>query len=113
MERWTSIEISGGKGEVSYRAKAREAMPPATWRSRRLAMRADAGNLDHRRLGREARRARRSLDGVGDRGRGGLADRAAFLTDQEHHRIAAVVIVHAGDESVAAFDAVGEPLLAQ
>src|SRR5665647_2667048 len=104
MARWTLIEISGGEREVSYRAKAREAMPPATWRSRRLAMRADAGNFDHRRLGREARRARRRLDRVRHGGRGRLADRAAFLADQEHHRVAAIVIVHAGDEGVAAFD---------
>ena len=48
------------------------------------------------------------LDGVGDRGRGRLAHGAAFLADQEHHRIAAVVILHAGDEGVAAFDAVNQ-----
>jgi len=86
---------------------------PSVVRSRRLAMRADAGDLDHRRFRREAGGARSGLDGVGDRGRGRLADGAALLADQEHHRIAAVVILYAGDEGVAAFDAVGEPLLAQ
>ena len=45
--------------------------------------------------------------------RGGLAHRAALLADQEHHRIAAAVILHAGDERVAAFDAVDQALLAQ
>ena len=51
--------------------------------------------------------------GPRDRGRGRLTDRTAFLADQKHHRIAAVVIVPAGDERVAAFDAVRKSLLAQ
>ena len=53
------------------------------------------------------------LIGLGDGGACRLAHRAAFLADQEHHRIAAAVLLHAGDEGVAAFDAVHEPLLAQ
>src|SRR5665213_2495392 len=81
--------------------------------SRRFAVRADAGDFDHRRLRRKAGGARGGLDGVGDRGRGRLAHRAAFFADQKHHRIVAVVILHAGDERVAAFDAVGQALLAQ
>src|SRR5664279_2842780 len=88
-------------------------MTPSMIRSRRLAMRADAGDLDHRRFRREAGGARGGSDGVGHRGTGGLAHGAAFLADQEHHRIAAFVILHAGDEGIAAFDAVHEPLLAQ
>ena len=42
-----------------------------------------------------------------------LADRAAAFADQKHHEIVAAVIVHAGDERVAAFDAMDEPVLAQ
>ena len=44
---------------------------------------------------------------------GRFADRAAALADQKDDEIVAAVIVHAGDESVAAFDAVDEPVLAQ
>src|SRR6185437_2432512 len=81
--------------------------------SRRLAMRADAGNFDHRRLRRKSGGARGGLDGVGDRGAGRLAHGAAFFADQEHHRIAGFVILHAGDECVAAFDAMDQALFAQ
>src|SRR6185437_14355176 len=79
----------------------------------RLAVGADAGNLDDRCLRREAGRARGAADGLGHRRRRRFADRAAFLADEEHHGIAAGVIVHAGDEGVAALDAVHEALLAQ
>ena len=61
-------------------------------------------------FGDEARRARSILDCIGHRGRGRLADRATFLADQKHHRIVALVIVHAGDERVAALDTVHECL---
>jgi hypothetical protein len=38
---------------------------------------------------------------------------AALFADEEHDRFAAVVIMHAGDEGVTAFNAMHEPLLAQ
>ena len=44
---------------------------------------------------------------------GRLADRAAAFADQEHDEIVAGVIVHAGDEGVAALDAVHETVVAQ
>ena len=57
--------------------------------------------------------ARRSVfDRIGHRGRGRLTDGAAFFADQEYDRIAALVIMHAGDEGVAALDAMDQFLLA-
>ena len=44
---------------------------------------------------------------------GCFADRAAMLADQEHHRGAVGMLVHACDEGVAAFDPVNEPVVAQ
>ena len=87
--------IPGGEAGVltqaagrSY-APGRKAVTAGGWAlSRLLAMGADAGNLDYRRLRREAGGARGASDGVGDRGGGRLAHRAAFLADEEHHRIA-------------------------
>jgi len=79
----------------------------------RLAMRTNTGNLDDRCLGNKARRAGGILDRVGDGGRCRFADRPALFTDQKYDRIAAVVIVHAGDEGIATFDSVHEILLAQ
>lgn len=76
-------------------------------------MRADAGNLDDRRLRREAGCARGIADRVRNRGGGRFADRAAFLANQEHHRITARMIVHAGDKGIAAFDAMHESLRTQ
>jgi hypothetical protein len=42
-----------------------------------------------------------------------LADRAATFADQKDDRIAAGVIVHTGDERVAALDAMDETVVAQ
>ena len=81
-------------------------------RLRRFAMGADSGDFDHRRLRHKAHGARRVLDRIGHRGRRRLADGAAFLADQEYDRIAALVIMHAGDERVAALDAMDQYLLA-
>ena len=41
------------------------------------------------------------------------ADGAAAFADQENHRVAAGMIVHAGNERVTAFDAMDEPVVAQ
>src|SRR2546427_672217 len=49
----------------------------------------------------------------GDGSRGRLPDRAAALADQEHDEIVDPVIVDAGDERVAALDAVDETVLLQ
>jgi hypothetical protein len=83
------------------------------FRLRRLAVRANSGNFDDRCLRNEACRTRSAFDRIGDRGRCGFADRTALFADQEYHRIAAVVIVHAGNEGVAAFDSMHQILLAQ
>ncbi len=58
-----------------------------------LAIHAGTGNFNHRRLRGEAHRARSSLDGFGYGGGGRLADRATFLANQKHHRVAAIVIM--------------------
>ncbi len=52
-----------------------------------------------------------AFERLADGGGGGFADRAAMLADQEHHRVGAGMIADAGDEGVAAFDAVDEPVL--
>jgi hypothetical protein len=82
-------------------------------RIRFAAVRANAGDLDHRRLRREARCACGGAQLLGHRGGRRLADHAAALADQEHHEVAAGVIVDAGDEGVAALDAVHEAVVAQ
>src|ERR1041385_5118045 len=69
------------------------------------AMTAHAGDLAHAALRREARALCRRVQAVGHRRGGRLADRAAFLADQKNHRCVARVIVDAGEERVAAFDA--------
>src|SRR5262249_2268488 len=50
---------------------------------------------------------------VSNRSRCGFADRTAFFADQKNHWIAAVVILHARDERIAAFDPMHEILLPQ
>src|SRR5215831_7819796 len=81
--------------------------------SPRLAVRADAGELNHRRLGRKAGGARGGGQRRRDVARGRLPHGTAALADQKHHERAGGVIVHAGDECVAALDAVHEAVLAQ
>src|SRR5262249_41716008 len=67
---------------------------------------APPADLDHRRLRGKAGGTRGAGQRARDLGRRRLADRAAALADQEHHELAGEVIVHAGDEGVAALDAV-------
>ena len=50
---------------------------------------------------------------MGDSSAGALADGAAPLADKEDDEIVAGVIMHTGDERVAALDPVHEPILAQ
>src|SRR6185437_13449106 len=90
--------------------------PTVTFESgclRRLAMCADAGDLNDRGSGYKARRSGSIFDGIGHGGGCCFSHGTAFFADQEHNRVAAVVIVHAGDKRVAAFDPMHEPLLAQ
>ena len=58
-------------------------------------------------------RARRGLELIGDRSRRRFADRAAMLADQEHDHLTMLVIVDAGDERVAALDAMHEAVVAR
>src|ERR1043165_2176228 len=74
------------------------------------AMPAHAGDLDHAALRRKPRALRRRIEAVGDGAGRRLADRAAALTDEEHHRRIGRVIVDAGEERVAAFNAMHEAL---
>jgi hypothetical protein len=80
---------------------------------RRLAMCADAGDLNDRGSGYKTRRPGSALDGIGHGGRCCFPHGTAFFADQEHDRVTAVVIVHAGDKRIAALDPVHEPLLAK
>src|SRR3954469_11243305 len=73
-------------------------------------MPAYAGDLDHLSFRRKARALRGGIQALGDRGRRRFADRAALLADQEYHRRVARVIVDAGEERVAALDAMHEAL---
>ena len=77
------------------------------------AMRANAGDLDQRAFRRKTRRARGCFERLRDGAARRLADGAASLADQKHDEIVAAVIVHAGDERVAAFDAMHETVVAQ
>ena len=77
-------------------------------------MGADAGNLDHGTLGHKSGRSRGSLERFRDVAAGRLADGTAALADQEHDEVVVTgVIVHAGDEGIAALDAVDEAVVAQ
>src|SRR5262249_55799810 len=77
------------------------------------AMCALAGNLDHLGARPKAGLAGSARQRRADRVRGRLADGTAALADQEHHHAAGAVVVAAGDEGVAALDAVREALLEQ
>jgi hypothetical protein len=76
-------------------------------------MGADAGNLDHGTLGRKSGRSRGGLERFRNVAAGRLADGTAALADEEDDEIVAAVIMHAGDEGVAALDAVDEAVVAQ
>src|SRR5215468_9887821 len=94
-------------------ARQSHGLSPSPVGSPRLAVRADADELDHRRFRREAGGARRGGQRRGDVGRRRLPDGAAALADEKHHQRAGGVIVDAGDERIAALDAVHEAVLAQ
>ena len=66
-------------------------------------------DLDHRRFRHKADLACGGCQRCRDLGRGGLADDAAALADQKDNEIARRMIMHAGDEGVAARDAVHQP----
>jgi hypothetical protein len=76
-------------------------------------MRTNAGDLDQRTAWRKARCARRGLERLGRGASRRFADRATAFANQENDKIAGAMIVHAGNEGVAAFDAVNETVVAQ
>src|SRR5271170_469041 len=76
-------------------------------------MGADAGDFDQRAFRRKPRRARRRLERFGGGAARRLADRAATLADEKDDEIITSMIVHAGDEGIAALDAVDEAVVAQ
>src|ERR1043165_92554 len=82
--------------------------PPARPGMTSPTMLAHAGDLDHARLRRKACALRGRIETVGDRRGRRLADRSAVLADQEYDRCVARVIVDAGEERVAALDAMHE-----
>src|SRR5438067_798861 len=73
-------------------------------------MPAHAGDLDHLGFRRKARALRGSVQALGDRSRWRFADRTALFADEEYHRRVARMIVDAGEEGVAALDAMHEAL---
>jgi hypothetical protein len=77
------------------------------------AMCANAGNLNQRTAWRKACRARRRFQRLGGGVSRRLADRTAAFANEENHKVAGTVIVHAGNKGVAAFDAVHEAVVAQ
>src|SRR5262245_32292657 len=66
------------------------------------AIRADAGDLDHRRFRRKARGTGGALERFRNLLRGRLAYFAAALADQEYHEIVGAVTVRTSDEGIAA-----------
>src|SRR5438067_1255980 len=95
-----------GATKTGGRAESKPSSPAA--------MGADAGNLDHGTLGHKSGRSRGSLERFRDVAAGRLADGTAALADQEHDEVVVPgVIVHAGDEGIAALDAVDEAVVAQ
>src|SRR5262245_55444552 len=94
-------------------SRANAGLSPSSVGSPRLAVRADAGKLDHWRFRRKAGGARRGGQRRGDVVRRRLPDGAAALADEKHHQRAGGVIVDAGDERIAALDAVHEAGLGQ
>src|SRR6202012_1317053 len=77
------------------------------------AMRANTGDFDHRTFSDKSRGTTRRLQRIRSRAAWRFAHRAALLANQENHRIVAGVAVHAGDERVAAFNAMDQSVFAQ
>jgi hypothetical protein len=76
-------------------------------------MRTNAGDFDQRTARRKACRARRGSKGLSSGASRCFADGATAFADQENDKIAGAMIVHAGNESVAAFDAVSQTVVTQ
>ena len=77
------------------------------------AMRANAGDFDHRAFRCKTRRTAGGFERLRGSAAGRLADGSAMLADEEDHRVAAGVIVHAGDEGIAALDPMDKAIVAQ
>ena len=103
----------------NFDGERRESGVTSGWRrgesnaSSRPAMRANAGDFDHRAFRRKTSRAAGGFERFSGGAAGRFADRAAMLADEEDHGVAAGVIVHAGDEGIAAFDAMNKAIVAQ
>ena len=76
-------------------------------------MRANAGDFDHRAFRCKTRRTAGGFERLRGSTAGRLADGSAMLADEEDHRVAAGVIVHAGDEGIAALDPMDKAIVAQ
>src|SRR5439155_19812797 len=107
------VAIPDQRCTAPRQAALRAASHPGHIGSPHCAMGANPADLDHRRFRGEAGAARRGAQRGGDLRRGGFADRAAALANQKHHEVAGGMRVHAGDEGVAALDAVHETVGAQ
>src|SRR5277367_5178219 len=95
---------SSSMGEREARITPRSGRPrwksnPSSW----SAMRANAGDFDDRAFWRKTRRTAGGFERLCGSAAGRLADGSAMLANEEDHRVAAGVIVHAGDEGIAAF----------
>src|SRR5258705_3927744 len=71
-----------------------------------LAVHAGAGDFHHGQFRRKARGARRGVDTLRRRHRWNFANRTAALADQECHHRRRVMVMRAGEDGVAALDAV-------
>ena len=80
---------------------------------RPLAVRAGAGDFDHRQFGRKAGGARGVVQALRHRRRRNFADRTTALADQKSNHRRRIVVMRAGEIRVAAFDAVNEAVLHQ
>src|ERR1700740_767883 len=78
-----------------------------------LAVRANAGDFDHRQFRRKAGGPRRSVEALRHRSCRNFADRTAGVADQKRHHGGGVMVVGAGEIGIAALDAMDEAVLHQ
>src|SRR5580658_9427546 len=91
---------------VGWRRRTKRRRPEKSNPSALAAMRANAGDLDHRTFRRKARGPAGTFQRLGDGAAGRFADRAAIFADQEHDRIAVGMRMYTSDKSIPALDPV-------
>ena len=109
----TEVQFNFRKLGVGLRRHTKRRRPQKCNPSARAAMRANAGDLNHRAFRRKARGTAGTFQRLGDGAAGRFADRAAILADQEYNRIAVGMWMHTRDKGIAALDPVHQTMVAQ